>query len=192
MQQTNQLNIEYLFLQLYNLIFGARGGLDYAAFAAFLAHVWLWIIGIGYALSLAAFFAIIYCLMRLFELRRREEAYYGTLLLAPESVVGENPRWKHIQSLMESDNPSSWREAIIEADIMLDDMLDRQGYKGDGVGDKLKSVEPSDFNTLEDAWEAHKVRNQIAHQGSGFDLSETVARRTIARFEAVFREFEAI
>ena len=189
--QTNQLNIEYVFLKIYQLFFGARGA-DFSALQAFLAHVWLWIIFVGYGLSAVAFGIIVYCLVRLFELRKREEAYYGTLLLAPESVIGENPRWKHIQSLIETDNPSSWREAIIEADIMLDDMLTRQGYGGDGVGEKLKSVEKSDFNTLEDAWEAHKVRNQIAHQGSAFDLSETVARRTIARFENVFREFEAI
>jgi hypothetical protein len=36
------------------------------------------------------------------------------------------------------------------------------------------------------------VRNQIAHEGSSFDLSETLARRTLARFESVFREFELI
>ena len=75
---------------------------------------------------------------------------------------------------------------------MLDDMLTKQGYDGEGVGEKLKSVESSDFNTLNEAWEAHKVRNQIAHQGSAFDLSDTLARRTIAQYEAVFREFRAI
>ena len=187
-----QLNIEYLFRKLYELFFGPQGAVNYSQFSAFLAQVWLVIIYVGYALSIISLFVIVYCMVRLFELRAREDAYYGTLLFAPESVAGANPRWTHIQSLAEGNSPSGWREAIIEADIMLDDILTRQGYIGDGVGDKLKSVEPSDFNTLEDAWEAHKVRNQIAHQGSTFDLSETVARRTIARFENVFREFEAI
>jgi hypothetical protein len=70
--------------------------------------------------------------------------------------------------------------------------LTRQGYIGDGVGEKLKSIEPSEFGTLADAWEAHKVRNQIAHEGSAFNLSESLAHRTIARYESVFREFKAI
>ena len=64
---------------------------------------------------------------------------------------------------------------------MLDDMLARQGYVGDGVGEKLKAAEPENFRTLQDAWEAHKVRNQIAHEGS-FQSFESLARRTIGRF----------
>ncbi|MEK7515888.1 MAG: hypothetical protein AAB555_03145, partial [Patescibacteria group bacterium] len=80
----------------------------------------------------------------------------------------------------------------IEADIMLEDVLARNGYVGDGVGEKLKAVELSDLNTLNDAWEAHKVRNQIAHEGSAFNLSEDLALRTISRYGAVFRELDVI
>jgi hypothetical protein len=75
---------------------------------------------------------------------------------------------------------------------MLDDMLTKHGYTGDGVGEKLKSADRINFSTLEDAWEAHKVRNQIAHEGYAFNLSESLARRTIAHYESVFREFKVI
>ena len=188
-----QANVEFWYRLLYDCLRGAcYGSPGFAGFSAWLAQLWLWIIIIGYILSIIGFFAIIYLTMRLFELRAREEKYYGTMLIAPDAEGGMNPRWKHIESLIDGDTPSQWREAIIEADIMLDDMLIRQGYQGDGVGEKLKSVEASDFNTLQEAWEAHKVRNQIAHEGSAFDLSESLARRTIAHYENVFREFEAI
>lgn len=163
-----------------------------AEFQSMTANIWLWIIAIGYILSIIGLFVIVYATVRLFQLRKREESFYGTIIVAPETIGGINPRWAHIQSLIDSPNTSQWREAIIEADIMLDDMLTRQGYVGDGVGEKLKTVEPSDFSTLQDAWEAHKVRNQIAHDGSAFNLSEELARRTIARYTAVFREFKAI
>lgn len=189
----NQTNVEYWFRLLYECLHGScYGSVDLTEFSAWLAHVWLWIIIIGYILAILALIIIIYSTVRLFELRNREEEYYGTILLAPESVGGANPRWLHIEELARSVNPSDWRSAIIEADIMLDDMLTKQGYDGEGVGEKLKAVEPSDFNTLNEAWEAHKVRNQVAHQGSTFDLSDTLARRTIAQYEAVFREFRAI
>ncbi len=189
----NQTNVEYWFRLLYECLHGScYGSVDLTEFSAWIAHVWIWIIIIGYILAILALVFIIYSTVRLFELRNREEEYYGTILLAPESVGGVNPRWLHIEELARSVNPSDWRSAIIEADIMLDDMLTKQGYDGEGVGEKLKSVESSDFNTLNEAWEAHKVRNQIAHQGSAFDLSDTLARRTIAQYEAVFREFRAI
>lgn len=185
-----QANVEYWFRQLYETWFRLLN-LDSNTLAAQAAHWWNIITVVGYVFSVLGLVMIVYATVRIFELRQREKEVYGTLLLAPgdEDV---NPRWMHIQSLMESGTPSDWRQAIIEADIMLDDMLLRQGYSGDGVGEKLKSVERSDFDTLDDAWEAHKVRNRIAHDGSSFDLSQVLAQRTISRYEAVFREFRAI
>jgi hypothetical protein len=130
--------------------------------------------------------------VRLFELRKREELYYSTVISPTDTVGTVNPRWEHIQSLIHDTNTSNWREAIIEADIMLDDALARRGYVGNGVGEKLKAVEPSDIRSLQDAWDVHKVRNQIAHEGSAFTLSDTLAQRTITRYETVLRELDAI
>lgn len=185
----NQINVEYFFRLLYEWLFGPHA---YAELQSAIAQLWLWIIAIGYGLSILGLFVIVYTTVKIFELRRREEIYYATLITPPEAAVGVNPRWQHIESLADGASASQWREAIIEADIMLDDALARKGYVGDGVGEKLKAVEPSDFGTLQDAWEAHKVRNLIAHEGSAFTLSEELARRTIARYAAVFRELKAI
>jgi|SRR3989344_769524 len=187
-----QINVEYFFRLLYEWIYGPHAVFNYAGFQATVAHIWLWIIVIGYILSVIGLFVIVYTTVRLFELRKREEVYYSTPIASPEVTGGVSPRWQHIESLANGASVSEWREAIIEADIMLDDMLMRQGYVGDGVGEKLKAAEPENFGTLQDAWEAHKVRNQIAHEGSAFNLSESLMRRTIGRFEAVFREFKAI
>lgn len=187
----NQANVEYFFRLLYELLFGDKA-VSTAGLSALLAHVWLWIIVLGYAIALIGFFFIIYSMTRIFELRAREKEFYGAVLATAAAGPDKNPRWRHIASLMESPTPSAWREAIIEADIMLDDMLARQGYDGEGVGEKLMKAEQADIASLQDAWNAHKVRNQIAHQGSGFDLSEILARRTVAQYEKVFREFEII
>ncbi|MDP2655725.1 MAG: hypothetical protein Q8P17_04365 [bacterium] len=190
--QANQANVEYFFRLLYDLIYGTHASLNYDAFSAFVAHLWLWIIVIGYALSVFGLFVIVYCTVRLFELRKREEEFYSTVIAPKGAMGGQHPRWEHIQSLLEGASPSEWREAIIEADIMLDDVLAKEGYVGDGVGEKLKSADSAELKTLQNAWEAHKVRNQIAHQGSAYDLSDTVAGRTIAHYEAVFRELNVI
>ena len=55
----------------------------------------------------------------------------------------QNPltgKWEKILKLSESENPSDWRLAIIEADIMLDDLLAKLQLPGDTIGDKLKAV----------------------------------------------------
>ena len=75
-------------------------------------------------------------------------------------------KWEEIVKLSESQNSSDWRLAIIEADILLDELLNKLQLPGDTTGEKLNAVEPSDFTTIESAWEAHKARNVIAHEGS--------------------------
>lgn len=193
MQPGNQFNTEYWFRLIYECFHGScYGSVDTTQFEAWLAHLWLWIIIIGYILAVLALIVIVYTMIRLFELRAREDIFYSTLLVQPGSESGSHPRWEHIQSLTESDNVNDWRTAIIEADILLDDLLTKQGYKGAGVGEKLKAVDPAHFKTRNDAWEGHKVRNDIAHRGSAMELSQSLAQRTIAHYEAVFREFKLI
>ncbi len=186
-----QINLQNAFHSLYTSFHGASSA-AYPQLGAYAAHLWLWIIVVGYALSVLGLFAIVYIMVRLFELRRQEEVYYSTPITSTETGPGMNPRWEHIESLIRDDNKSQWREAIIEADIMLDEALGRRGYIGDGVGEKLKAVEPADLRTLQDAWDVHKVRNQVAHTGSSFNLSDTLTRRTIARYEGVLRELNAL
>jgi hypothetical protein len=110
--------------------------------------------------------------------------------------VGETPvtedvhskRWANVQGLVRSYNANDWKQAIIEADIILDDMLKKMGYQGKSIGERLKTVNPADFMTLDDAWEAHKFRNRIAH-GSSYVLTKDEAERIIGLYEKVFSEF---
>jgi hypothetical protein len=114
---------------------------------------------------------------------------FQTEEIMPVEELEKQGRWQHIQDLIKSYNQNDWRQAIIEADIILEEMLDKMQYEGVTIGDKLKNIERSDFITLDKAWSAHKVRNQIAHDGSDFKLTREVAEKTIKDFEEVFREF---
>ncbi|MEK7117019.1 MAG: hypothetical protein AAB837_02545 [Patescibacteria group bacterium] len=115
--------------------------------------------------------------------------------ISSASKPTKNPmteKWEKIIKNSESQNPSDWRLAIIEADIILDELLDKLQLPGDTMGEKLKAVEKSDFTTIEYAWEAHKARNMIAHEGSDFLLNQKQTRRIISLYEAVFKEFSII
>jgi hypothetical protein len=107
-------------------------------------------------------------------------------------AIFENPKWKLVEEHINSDDPNKWKLAILESDIILSEMLDSLHLPGEGVGEKLKNVEESDFDHIEQAWEAHKIRNAIAHQGSDFILSQKEAKRVIKLYESVFEEFEII
>lgn len=103
----------------------------------------------------------------------------------------ENKRWDSIVRYMTSDHPNDWRIAILEADIILNEILNKAGYSGDTVADKLKQVEKSDFLTLENAWEAHKIRNKVVHDRD-FVLSKKEAKRIMGLYQSIFEEFEFI
>jgi hypothetical protein len=184
------LNLEYWFNLLYRL--GAGGHLDTAGLAALFTRIWSWVTAVGFLVAILAIGVITYVVIELYKLREREKTLFGPLPKIAEDDSAQHVRWKHIETLMASANPSDWRQAIIEADIYLGDILSREGYPGDTIGEKLKAIESSDLDTLDDAWEAHKVRNEIAHQGSSFQLSESLARRTIQRYENVFRELHGL
>jgi hypothetical protein len=90
---------------------------------------------------------------------------------------------------MSSKSEALWRIGIMEADNLLLEILTEKGYEGEGVGEKLKNAS---FRTVDLAWDAHKIRNRIAHEGSDFQLTEREAKRGFTLFESVFRDLKAI
>ena len=162
----------------------------------FLQYIWPSIKAVAVLITIAGVYGIYKIVRGLQELWEEESLVYGKIDKDTEEIPGaapiKNEKWEQVQTHLNSKNPAEWRLAIIEADVMLDELLKTIGYHGETVGERLKAVEPSDFVTLEAAWEAHKVRNQIAHQGSGFEINEREARRVISLFETVFREFQIL
>lgn len=135
---------------------------------------------------------IVYSYLQWREIKNASDRHIESLIPTESPDNLENKRWAHVQSLIASHNPTDWKMAILEADVMLEDMTRALGLPGDTLADRLKSVEPSDFLTLQKAWEAHKIRNQIAHQGSNFALEHRQAILTIRLYEEVFHEFRLI
>ncbi len=181
------LNIEFIFQKMYQLFTGGFSGTS--GFLKTIDSV------ITFILSIVSIFfitVIIYVLIRRSEMREKKAKKLSRPLTSEIQPAKKNDRWQKVLNHIHSTNPSDWRLAIIEADNILDEMVTLIGYKGDNLGDKLKSVEPSDFLTLQEAWEAHKVRNKIAHEGLNFQMDHREAKRVVAQFEKVFKEFEFI
>lgn len=115
----------------------------------------------------------------------------GDLPGAAPVAIPPNATWNSIRERLLSDSPSDWRLAIIEADIYLDRQLDAKGWHGDTIGDKLKQLTPVELPSIQIAWEAHKVRNRIAHD-LDYVLTTPEARRTLSYYEIVFRDLHLI
>jgi hypothetical protein len=91
-----------------------------------------------------------------------------------------------------SDSQSEWKLAIIEMDGMLRDVLKDNGYAAETVAEQLKLAGERPFGSIENAWEAHKIRNKIAHEGIAFTIDEREAKRVFRLYSSVFEEFKVI
>jgi len=188
------INLEYLFLLAYRFLSGQGDvSIDLLSAPRELILFWDWFKVASTIISLLLLTGIIYSYIRLFQVRKEEDE---KLKGAEEATVeGESielrrdGRWEQVLVHVHSENQNDWRQAIIEADTILDDIITRAGYPGETLGEKMRGIEKSDFNTIDEAWEAHKVRNQIAHQGSQFPLSKREALRVIDLYKKVFEEF---
>ncbi len=149
----------------------------------------------AFIVSLLLLFGIIYAFIRANHLGEAEEEYIKKAEEQYQQLYGvrvKNWRWNEVMNHIGGENPNDWKLAIIEADIMLGEALDTAGYAGATIGDKLKSASPRQMQSLDAAWEAHKVRNQIAHSGTDFVLTKKLAQETITRYKQVFDEFGVI
>ncbi len=197
------LDLEYILRSLFDLIMGVN--LPHSLDLASTVYSDLKIVGV--IVSLLVVSLAIYVEMKMHQMHHEEHERIHHLLEHAHGGHGghddhgsahgapanySNTRWIKIQDNINSKNPNDWRLAILEADIILDEMLAKMGYHGETVSDKLKAIEPSDFLSLNSAWEAHKIRNAIAHEGSDFLISEREARRIMGLYEQVFREFKFI
>lgn len=145
---------------------------------------------------------IAYTSVRMFEIRKKEHAYLHHEIheyahhqhekeekAKKTDAVSKNQRWIQTLAYLFSQHASDWKLAVIEADSMLEELLDQLGFKGASLGDKLKSADQETFHNLTQAWEVHTIRNKIAHDGVAFDLTQREAKRVIAIYEEIFRGY---
>lgn len=171
------------------------GGSSFADIIAFMQSMWTIYSIIAFAISALLIFGIIYAYVRINQL----DEIMAENLLEQEKMWRElhngnieDERWQSVQTHLDSQNPNDWKLAIIEADVLLERMLEKAGYAGNTIGEKLKSASVRSFATLDDAWQAHRVRNQIAHGGADFILTQKVAKETLILYERVFKEFDFV
>src|SRR3989338_6477897 len=192
MQNVDFLNLEYIILRVYELVTGLNVDVEEVPY-----EFMYWggqVILLGFTLSVIFLAFVVYTRIRIVFVEHEgfdKEAPQLTPLEEPELETG-NSRWEMIVMLAASPQESDWRRAIIEADVMLGDLLTEQGYRGATIGDQLKDANPLQFTTLDLAWKAHKMRNDVAHGGEGLQLTERDVRATIDQYGRVFEEFNYI
>ena len=206
MYEDNDVPFNFYSLDLFGsigrLFSGSEGGNTIAEAGSFFGTVFNWMAlmwgvftFLSLILSAVLLFGIIYTYLRSGQLDAAQEEFIAASERSYRELYGArttNWRWDEILGRINSENPNDWKLALIDADVMLYETLESAGYAGTTVGDKLKGASARSFSTLDIAWNAHRIRNQVAHSGTDFVLTKRVAQETITQYKMVFDEFGVI
>jgi transposase len=95
-----------------------------------------------------------------------------------------NKQWETIVCEYEQ-NP---QKAVMDADKLLGYLLEAKGYEG-SIGEMLKKSGPI-FKNVNNVWEAHKMRNKIAHE-IGVTISPREVKSILSKFKSAFKDLGA-
>jgi|SRR3989344_395557 len=105
--------------------------------------------------------------------------------------VGLQGEWRELRSRLETASDADSPMLIIEADTLVDRALKGMDLPGVTMGERMKALEDQRFAYIQDLWDAHKLRNQIAHEGAK-DIHYSDALYAIEKYEKVLRELGVI
>lgn len=117
------------------------------------------------------------------------ENYTEFLGYRPYGVKKGFKRWAKAIKRIETGREAECKMAIIEADDMLKEVLQKVGYKEDFLDDILKQVDEKVLPSIEEVRNVHEMRNSIVHDPDR-TLAVQEARNMIRVYQKALSELE--
>ena len=96
-----------------------------------------------------------------------------------------------IENSLTKDNSQSYNMAVVEGDKLLDKAMMEMGIPGKTMGERLKKCGKEKYSQLNAVWNAHKLRNQIAHE-HGFHVEYRQSLHALATYKQALKDLGAI
>lgn len=133
-------------------------------------------------ISAALFSFIIYVGIKTSYFAARIDRFRDVVLKTNLPKKRARETWNRIELHFFKGGENDLKIAIIEADKILSEALRGAGIPGVQLGDKLKKARPGQIPNIDELWQAHKLRNQIAHE-SNFKLKRDLAERALGIYK---------
>ncbi|MEK7576671.1 MAG: hypothetical protein AAB482_03165 [Patescibacteria group bacterium] len=175
-----------------SIVFGVRGVFENQYVARFIL-VLKYISGI---LSVAATIGILYVVAQTAKLR---PPITSRVVVTESSSPPKEPKsdgtfqseWNRIKEKLQTASDNDAAYLIIEADALADDVLKHFRIPGETMGERMDFITGPDMKSSQDFWDAHKMRNQIAHEGAK-NVLYVDAVYALEKYEKVLRELNVI
>jgi len=73
--------------------------------------------------------------------------------------------WRNLELMASSGQQTDAKQALIQADILVDTIMKQAGAPGSNFGERLKGLRPLvDKGVYHKLWQAHIKRNELVHE----------------------------
>ena len=98
-------------------------------------------------------------------------------------------RWRRIMQRLDSGSEAEYKLAIMEADTLLDEVLQKMRVSGSNVDERLQRVTPLMLPSIEELRTAHQARNSVVYDVD-YRLGLQEARRILDVYQKAFEELD--
>jgi hypothetical protein len=99
--------------------------------------------------------------------------------------------WEAIAKRLTSKDEANYKLSVIEADKLLDTVLKKLTIPGETMGERLKAIPRSQLPSLDNVWQAHRLRNHLVHT-TEFVLTEGKSKQAIDIYKQAFIELKVL
>jgi hypothetical protein len=145
-----------------------------------------WVEALSVLITLGLLAAIVYYAIETGWYANRVDRFKHVILQSDMSKEHGQEAWHHIQEAFFKGSENDLKVSVMEADKLLNEALREAGVMGTHLGDRLKRATSGQVPNLNDLWQAHKLRNQIAHEPN-FKLKRDLAERALSIYQVALK-----
>jgi len=144
-------------------------------------------------ISAVVFVHVLYIIFGFLRLQNRFDIYKDAFLRdTPPPYRGEFvTRWFLVEQRIAKAQEAEYKMAVIEADKIFDDLLQKMKLRGDNMQARLKRITPELLPSIDKVWKSHKIRNKLVHD-AGYSLSYEDALSVVSNYRAALRELKIL
>ena len=98
-------------------------------------------------------------------------------------------RWQRIMHRLDTGSEAEYKLAVIEADTLLNEMLQRMRLAGETVDERLQKITSLMIPIVDDLRSAHQVRNSIVYDPD-YRFSLTEARKVLLVYQKTLENLD--
>jgi hypothetical protein len=188
-QKVPWLNLEYFFNKFFDFIENFVPWM-FAKFDQFFGISTGFFRYAAMAVIFIAAAGLIFVIVKILEVKYRKKIYFSDFFESSETSTVRRDTWGSVKRRLDSSSDDDWELAVVEADVIVENIMERIGFKGLTLGDKIKSIDERNFANLKNLWEAHAVRIKIDIGGAEYKITKEEAKEALDKYEKALKELK--